>query len=119
MDINRDLPPPYSAVAQPGVHQHYAYNQPTAPPAPVYTVPPTPIYKQPAQAPTYGATTTQTIILQPETIIVGGCPACRVGVLEDDFTCCGVMCAICFFPLGILCCLLMREKKCSNCGASF
>ena len=54
-----------------------------------------------------------------QVIIVGGCPACRVGVLEDDYTCCGILCAILCFPLGILCCLAMKQRKCSNCGAIY
>ncbi|KAJ8963812.1 hypothetical protein NQ314_005367 [Rhamnusium bicolor] len=94
----------------PRVHQHYSYYQPTAPP-------------NASGVPSYGATTTThttTIIVpDPEVIIVGACPVCRVGVLEDDFTCLGLLCAILFFPAGILCCLLLKEKKCSNCGATF
>jgi len=54
-----------------------------------------------------------------QVILVGGCPSCRVGVLEDSFSCLGLLCAILFFPIGILCCLVMREKRCTNCGASF
>ncbi|XP_052785357.1 brain protein I3-like [Mya arenaria] len=56
---------------------------------------------------------------QPQIIVVGGCPACRVGVLEDDYTCLGVCCAILFFPIGILCCLAMKERRCPNCDARF
>ncbi|KAK3782932.1 hypothetical protein RRG08_016311 [Elysia crispata] len=52
-------------------------------------------------------------------VLVGGCPSCRVGVLEDDFTCMGVLCAVLCFPIGILCCLAMRQRRCSNCGAVF
>jgi len=63
--------------------------------------------------------TTITVQPQPQVIVVGGCPACRTGVLEDDFTCLGVCCAIFFFPLGILCCLAMRQRRCPNCGAVF
>ncbi|KOX73315.1 Brain protein I3 [Melipona quadrifasciata] len=55
----------------------------------------------------------------PEIILVGGCPACRVGVMEDDFTCLGLLCAILFFPFGIICCLLLKTRRCSNCGAYF
>ncbi|CAB1342372.1 unnamed protein product [Coregonus sp. 'balchen'] len=58
-------------------------------------------------------------IIQPSVVVVGGCPACRVGVLEDDFTCLGIMCAIFFFPLGILFCLALRQRRCPNCGATF
>ncbi|KAF7662197.1 hypothetical protein LDENG_00242930 [Lucifuga dentata] len=62
--------------------------------------------------------TTYTIV-QPSVVVVGGCPACRVGVLEDDFTCLGILCAIFFFPLGILFCFALRQRRCPNCGATF
>lgn len=39
--------------------------------------------------------------------------------MEDDYTCLGVLCAIFFFPVGILFCLLLKTKRCSNCGAYF
>lgn len=58
-------------------------------------------------------------IIQPSVVVVGGCPACRVGVLEDDYTCLGIMCAILFFPLGILFCFALRQRTCPNCGATF
>ena len=41
------------------------------------------------------------------------------GVLVDSFTVAGVILAILFFPIGILCCFLMMEKKCSNCGTVY
>lgn len=68
--------------------------------------------------PSYGATHSTAIIV-PEIILVGGCPACRVGVMEDDYTCLGLLCAIFFFPLGIICCMLLKTRRCSNCGAYF
>ncbi|KAF2358813.1 Brain protein I3 [Trinorchestia longiramus] len=52
-------------------------------------------------------------------LLVGGCPACRVGVLNEEFSLGGLCCAFWFFPLGILCCLLMRERRCTNCSATF
>nr|CAD7402981.1 unnamed protein product [Timema poppensis] len=63
-----------------------------------YPGPNTPL--PPNYTPSYGATT---VTVHPqEIIIVGACPACRIGVLEDDYTCLGIFCAIFFFPLGIL-----------------
>uniref|UniRef100_A0A2D4I6I9 Membrane protein BRI3 n=1 Tax=Micrurus lemniscatus lemniscatus TaxID=129467 RepID=A0A2D4I6I9_MICLE len=44
---------------------------------------------------------------------------CRVGVLEDTFTCLGILCAIVFFPVGIIFCLALRQRTCPNCGATF
>uniref|UniRef100_T1J1W0 Membrane protein BRI3 n=1 Tax=Strigamia maritima TaxID=126957 RepID=T1J1W0_STRMM len=79
-----------------------------------------------AHTPSYGTAPypnmPPTVTVQPVTqqvIIVGGCPACRVGVLEDDYTCCGIMCAIFCFPLGILWCLATKQRRCPNCGAIF
>ncbi|XP_044750483.1 brain protein I3-like [Coccinella septempunctata] len=73
---------------------------------------------------TQGAPTTQQpqVILQssePTVVVVGGCPSCRIGLLEDEYGCCAICLAICCFPIGIVCCLLMKERKCSNCGAVY
>ncbi|XP_076180885.1 membrane protein BRI3 isoform X1 [Ptiloglossa arizonensis] len=66
----------------------------------------------------YGSTGS-TVMDMPEIILVGGCPACKVGVMEDDYSCLGLLCAILFFPIGILCCLMLKTRRCSNCGAYF
>lgn len=50
---------------------------------------------------------------------VGGCPVCRIGMLEDQFTGCGLCCAIFLFPLGIIFCLLTKNKVCAHCRAEF
>uniref|UniRef100_A0A7M4FTT9 Membrane protein BRI3 n=1 Tax=Crocodylus porosus TaxID=8502 RepID=A0A7M4FTT9_CROPO len=80
-------------------------------------------YGVPPGPPQHNCPNTYTIIQQPTTttsvVVVGGCPACRVGVLEDTFTCLGVFCAIVFFPIGILFCLALRQRRCPNCGAAF
>ncbi|KAI8039347.1 brain protein I3 [Drosophila gunungcola] len=115
------LPPSYEEVMNTtssqdsrlivGVH----HGAPTAPPPNMHM-------------PTYGAfeTTPVSVVIQPppvamptEIIVIGGCPACRIGYLEDTYSACGLVCAIFFFPLGILCCLAMKEKRCSNCGTVF
>ncbi|CAF2122199.1 unnamed protein product [Rotaria magnacalcarata] len=35
----------------------------------------------------------------PTVIVLGSCPACKIGMLENDFTCLGLCCAIFFFPI--------------------
>uniref|UniRef100_A0A1B6DBQ6 Membrane protein BRI3 n=1 Tax=Clastoptera arizonana TaxID=38151 RepID=A0A1B6DBQ6_9HEMI len=121
--MEAEKPPPYYATG-------YSAPSDIAQPPPGYIPYPTqPAYPpqvpsviQPVVSgqPNYGATT---ITVQPEQvhniIIVGVCPACRIGVLEDDYTCLGIFCAIFFFPLGILACLALKNRRCTNCGAYF
>ncbi|KAK4872929.1 hypothetical protein RN001_014958 [Aquatica leii] len=105
-NISGDHPPPYTPYPQYEDYQQYQT---------------TPIYPQ-AVGPNYGSTAmpaTTTIIMPPKIILVGACPACRIGVLEDDYTCLGLLCAILFFPIGILCCQALKNRRCSNCGAYF
>ncbi|KAK8400086.1 hypothetical protein O3P69_003052 [Scylla paramamosain] len=56
---------------------------------------------------------------QPQAVSSGICSACRVGFIRNEFTWCGIFLAIFLFPFGFLCCLMMKEKKCTNCRASF
>ncbi|XP_035915247.1 uncharacterized protein LOC118513505 [Anopheles stephensi] len=58
-------------------------------------------------------------IINQQIIVVNGCPVCRIGMLEDDYSCLGIFCAIFFFPLGILACLALRNRRCTNCGVQF
>ncbi|XP_044748299.1 brain protein I3-like [Coccinella septempunctata] len=121
----KEPPPPYTPNVVPGIHQQGQWQAPPAPqgyPYPQQQWQPAPN----APYPSYGTTTvppqptaTTVVIPQPEVIIVGGCPACRIGVLEDNYGLCALCCAIAFFPAGILCCLLMKERRCSHCGAIF
>ncbi|XP_062840874.1 brain protein I3 [Trichomycterus rosablanca] len=133
--ILQDRPPAYNSVPdgaysqQPAQHGYGAI--PAAAPVPgqaAYQMPPPPYNfpaaqgfpAQPAPIEAQPNLTTNTYtIIQPSVVVVGGCPACRVGVLEEDFTCLGIMCAIFFFPLGILFCLALRQRRCPNCGATF
>ncbi|KAG7175201.1 brain protein I3-like [Homarus americanus] len=123
-----EKPPPYNPYVGP------TPGPPMGPPPPYQQMPPAP---PPAgffpthpgsssttiittQQPSYGAVP---VVVNPvratDVIVIGGCPACRVGVLNEDFTLAGLCCAFWFFPIGILCCLAMRERRCSNCGACF
>lgn len=121
-----DKPPPYStATAPPGSnawqpppgYQSSQYTESSWQPPPGY-YPVEMANRQGAYIPSYGSTQSTTVIM-PEIILVGACPACRVGVMEDDYTGLGLLCAILFFPLGIICCLLLKTRRCSNCGAYF
>ncbi|XP_051571643.1 brain protein I3-like [Myxocyprinus asiaticus] len=126
----QDRPPAYNAV--PGAYD-YGSIPAAAPPAAGFQPSAAPPYQgypaatsgypsvpgQPAAVAAQPAYTSTYTIVQPSVVVVGGCPACRVGVLEDDFTCLGIMCAIFFFPLGILFCLALRQRRCPNCGATF
>lgn len=124
--FGEDKPPPYS-LADPNYGPNVVEGNKMYGPGPAPYMPPTapyppgpsvPFVSQPTSAiHTYGATT---VTVSPaEVIVVGGCPACKIGILEDDFTCLGICCAVFFFPLGILCCLLLRQRRCANCGAVF
>ncbi|KAF0737879.1 hypothetical protein AaE_008890 [Aphanomyces astaci] len=42
---------------------------------------------------------------------------CAHAVQTNEFTCPGVLLGILFFPIGILCCLLLTERRCVHCGA--
>lgn len=57
-----------------------------------------------------------------QVVMVGAgaqCPKCRTGILQEDFTLLGICCAIFFFPLGLICCLMMRQRRCTYCGAVY
>ncbi|XP_020793146.2 brain protein I3 [Boleophthalmus pectinirostris] len=121
----QDRPPAYNAV--PGVYEYGPPPQQSYGAIPAAIPPP---YQYPEGSQGYPSAqaapavsqqpyTGTYAIIQPSVVVVGGCPACRVGVLEDDFTCLGILCAIFFFPLGILFCFALRQRRCPNCGATF
>ncbi|XP_031558648.1 brain protein I3-like [Actinia tenebrosa] len=109
------------------------YSQPTAPvyqsqpgygPPQGYQGPPPSGYQSGAPA-NYGAPPTgyQTVPATTTTHVYvrgsGNCPACGVGNTQSEFTILGICLAILFFPIGILCCLLLTEKRCNNCGMTY
>ncbi|CAF1401278.1 unnamed protein product [Rotaria magnacalcarata] len=55
---------------------------------------------------------------QPTVVVIGGCPVCKVGMLDTEYTCFGLYCAFFCFPIGILCCLALRQRRCNFCGAT-
>lgn len=114
-----DNPPPYSGAEAP---YPYAAQQPYAPPTQYYppenqgykaSAPPAVGGPVPASA---APTQTHVIVVQQQQPI-GNCPVCRRGNLVYEYTCCGIFLAIFFFPIGIICCLLMKQGRCSSCGS--
>ncbi|XP_077976005.1 uncharacterized protein LOC144431969 [Styela clava] len=117
-------PPPYSAPANPQqpyppMGQAYppmgqAYPPPSIPPG-GQNVPymnPSPQGVPPMQR------TEQVVVVQSNTIapmIHSRCPNCNAGVIQLEFTMCGICLGIWFFPLGMLCCFAMREPRCTHC----
>ena len=62
----------------------------------------------------------RTVAQNPTVIVMrGDCPHCQHGVLVDYYGICAICLAILLFPIGILCCLMLKERICTNCGARF
>ncbi|KAK3728461.1 hypothetical protein QZH41_002323 [Actinostola sp. cb2023] len=102
------VPPGYQGGAPPG------YQGGNAPP--VYQSGGPPGYQGGSAPPGYQTvpTTTTHVIVRG-----GNCPACNIGHTNTEFTILGICLAIVFFPIGILCCLLLTEKRCNNCGMTY
>lgn len=77
-----------------------------------------PMYMPPQQQTTTTTTITQAPAQQPQQIVVvgGGCIKCGGLSMVEEFTCCAIALAIIFFPLGFLCCLFMKQRRCLSCG---
>ncbi|XP_052772454.1 brain protein I3-like isoform X2 [Mya arenaria] len=92
-------PPPYEVTQQ----SSYGYDQTQAPPQQGHT----------AQ--------TTTVIATSPTIVVGPgrCGACGQGIITESYTILGIVLAVLFFPLGVICCLMMTERRCGACGATY
>eukprot|EP01006_Ploeotia_vitrea_P015417 TRINITY_DN44140_c0_g1_i1.p2 TRINITY_DN44140_c0_g1~~TRINITY_DN44140_c0_g1_i1.p2 ORF type:complete len:111 (+),score=7.16 TRINITY_DN44140_c0_g1_i1:32-334(+) len=37
----------------------------------------------------------------------------------EGYSTCGIAWAICCFPIGLICCLTMTDKKCTQCGMTW
>uniref|UniRef100_A0A1A9V4F4 Membrane protein BRI3 n=1 Tax=Glossina austeni TaxID=7395 RepID=A0A1A9V4F4_GLOAU len=99
-ESTQQAPNPYINLGpQPSLAQQQHYANATAP----NTFSHTGCY---GQVPSYGAfestpvsvVISQPLTVPPEIIIIGGCPACRIGILEDSFPLLALCCAIAFFP---------------------
>merc|ERR1712071_644902 len=84
-----NYPPPYSVT-------------PGAPPPAGFVAEPQPTGYPPQGQFAYqqqpGTTVVQVTPVPPSAVvIIGGCPSCRVGVVDSSFTACGILCAIFLF----------------------
>lgn len=95
--VNNDPPPPY-----PGPPSDPKYFPPTAVNSPI----------------TYSSNQGENINeTQQVTVIVqtGDCPQCK-GFMVTHYPCCAIFLAIIFFPIGLLCCICLTQRKCNSCG---
>jgi len=50
----------------------------------------------------------------------GGGGKCAEGhSIKESFTMCGIVWAILCFPIGLACCLTMKDRRCVRCGGTF
>ncbi len=50
---------------------------------------------------------------------VGPCAAGGGHEIREEFTACGLVCGILLFPIGLICCLTMKDRTCLRCGMKF
>ncbi|KNC49835.1 uncharacterized protein AMSG_11939 [Thecamonas trahens ATCC 50062] len=86
-----DAPPQYAAPQQ----QH------ATPPPQQFAAPAQAQYAQPPQ----------------HTVVVAGNGRCPHNRTLDSFTGCGIVTAVLLFPIGLICCLLMPQKRCDSSGS--
>jgi len=61
----------------------------------------------------------QTLVIPVYNPNPGPCAAGGGHDIHEEFTCCGLCLGIVFFPLGLICCLTMKDKQCARCGLKF
>ncbi|XP_045166812.1 brain protein I3-like [Mercenaria mercenaria] len=72
--------------------------------------------------PVYGPPPTSNVVVvtQPGagmTARPGTCRHCGIGYPHSTYSVMGILLAILCFPIGILCCLMLTETRCSHCRA--
>ncbi|KAJ9088116.1 hypothetical protein DSO57_1026247 [Entomophthora muscae] len=65
--------------------------------------------------PNYGYATPAVVYVQTS----GNCSRGGDHVFTTEFTLGGLLCALFFFPLGIVCCLCLTERRCVKCSGRF
>jgi hypothetical protein len=116
---------PGQVYAAPPEQQHAA--SPAQYGQPAHYQPPPQQYGQHGQQPQgqqmYGGTQQQfaPVVTTPTTtvLVVGGCAAGGGHSIVEDFTPCGICCGVCCFPIGLICCLTMKQQRCIKCNHHF
>ncbi|KAH3866492.1 brain protein I3-like [Dreissena polymorpha] len=114
----------YNAQSQPAPPGYYSqpagpgyYSQPA--PQPIgqypYTQAPNPHVQNMFQA----QQNTTVAVISAGNARTGNCPHCGQGILIKRYSTCGILLAILLFPVGVLFCLCMEEKRCTHCNCSF
>lgn len=110
-------------MSNPPAYQQQTYQPPNpqypGSPQPQYAGSPQPQYAQQGQ---YAQPVQYVMSPAPQVVVVNPamvCPGGGAHFITSDFSCCGIAMAIIFFPIGVLCCLAMREQRCAKCGMSF
>ncbi|XP_052264964.1 brain protein I3-like isoform X3 [Dreissena polymorpha] len=120
-----DPPPAYSPPKAGG--NVYPPMGPGYPPQPGYGYPGQPGYPPPPQgypgympahqqAAQFSQQSTSVVVVGGQQQATGNCPYCLHGFTKTDFTAIGIVIAILFFPLGVICCMFMTERRCTSCG---
>jgi len=113
--LNPTAPPDYAHPPQ-QQYQQYPPQQQQQAPYPPQSYPQQPYPQQPQQQQSqYGQPTT----IPAYNANPGPCGAGGAHQIREDFTCCGIFLGIFFFPIGLICCLTMKDRVCVRCGVKF
>ncbi|XP_053213762.1 brain protein I3-like [Panonychus citri] len=119
-----DKPPPsYLEAISSGPPPPYLENRSAIPgtSVPLSSIPrqSTNYLRSPANLSTPNATTTnQQPNLNLPIMMNDVCPICQGTLITDFPFLCWVL-ALCWFPIGVLCCLMSARKRCDQCGLTF
>ncbi|XP_052786987.1 brain protein I3-like [Mya arenaria] len=114
MSGQKQHPPPYQP---PGPGYGPPQGQQGYPPPQGYGPPPPQGYAQPPPMMAAQQSSNVVVVQAGGNTVIGACGRCGNGVAVENYSIIGIIIAIVFFPLGIICCLMMTERHCSSCGA--
>ncbi|XP_015791804.1 brain protein I3 [Tetranychus urticae] len=140
MIMNTSHTVPGSSSSAPSYDDLYGHDKPppsyqeaiSSGPPPPYMESPSPVPGNsvplsalPRQSVNYLRSTTTTVVpptnqpnLNLPILMNDACPICQGPLLTDFPFLCWVL-ALCWFPIGVLCCLMSARKRCGSCGMTF